>query len=110
MLGAVKYEHCTWQGFEAAMAAGAKEIAVFTAASESFAKANINCTIEESLARYRQVCDAAKEQNIPIRGCVLSTTLYRSYLVYSNLHSAGRNVQKRRQNFWCIFSSPFVSN
>ncbi|CAK9207415.1 unnamed protein product [Sphagnum troendelagicum] len=58
------------KGFEAAMAAGAKEIAIFTAASESFAKANINCTIEESLARYRQVCDAAKEQNIPIRGYV----------------------------------------
>jgi hydroxymethylglutaryl-CoA lyase len=58
------------KGFEAAVAAGAKEIAVFTAASESFSKANINCTIEESLARYRQVCDAAKEQNIPIRGYI----------------------------------------
>lgn len=51
------------------MEAGAKEVAVFTAASESFAQANINCTIEESLVRYRKVCDAAKEHNIPVRGC-----------------------------------------
>lgn len=57
-----------WQGFEAAMAAGAKEVAFFTAASESFVKANINCSIEESLSRYRQVCQAAKERGIPVRG------------------------------------------
>jgi hypothetical protein len=56
------------QGFEAAMVAGAKEVAFFTAASESFVKANINCSIEESLVRYRQVCKAAKEHNIPVRG------------------------------------------
>ena len=50
------------------MVAGAKEVAFFTAASESFVKANINCSIEESLVRYRQVCKAAKERNIPVRG------------------------------------------
>lgn len=50
------------------MLAGAKEVAFFTAASESFVKANINCSIEESLVRYRQVCKAAKERNIPVRG------------------------------------------
>lgn len=59
------------QGFEAAMVAGAKEVAFFTAASESFVKANINCSIEESLVRYRQVCKAAKERNIPVRGYAL---------------------------------------
>lgn len=48
------------QGFEAAVAAGAKEIAVFASASESFSKSNINCTIEESLVRYRDVTAAAK--------------------------------------------------
>lgn len=57
-----------FQGFEAAMLAGAKEVAVFAAASESFSRSNINCTIEESLARYRDVALAAKYHKIPIRG------------------------------------------
>jgi hydroxymethylglutaryl-CoA lyase len=56
------------QGFEAAIAAGAKEIAVFASASESFSKSNINCTIEESLVRYRGVTAAAKKHGLTIRG------------------------------------------
>lgn len=59
---------CFFQGFEAAVAAGAKEVAVFAAASESFSKSNINCTIEESLTRYRAVTRAAKKLSIPVRG------------------------------------------
>ncbi|XP_038992870.1 hydroxymethylglutaryl-CoA lyase, mitochondrial-like isoform X1 [Hibiscus syriacus] len=58
------------KGFEAAVAAGAKEVAVFASASESFSKSNINCSIEESLVRYRSVCLAAKEHSIPVRGYV----------------------------------------
>ncbi|KAJ4848557.1 hypothetical protein Tsubulata_007856 [Turnera subulata] len=58
------------KGFEAAVAAGAKEVAVFASASESFSKSNINCSIEESLARYRAVAHAAKERSIPVRGYV----------------------------------------
>ncbi|KAI4368657.1 hypothetical protein MLD38_017192 [Melastoma candidum] len=58
------------KGFEAAIAAGAKEVAVFASASESFSKSNINCTIEESLKRYRAVTDAAKKLSIPVRGYV----------------------------------------
>ncbi|KAJ6905435.1 hydroxymethylglutaryl-CoA lyase [Populus alba x Populus x berolinensis] len=58
------------KGFEAAVAAGAKEVAVFASASESFSKSNINCSIEESLARYRAVTRAAKELSIPVRGYV----------------------------------------
>ncbi|KAJ9537502.1 hypothetical protein OSB04_030235 [Centaurea solstitialis] len=58
------------KGFEAAVAAGAKEIAVFAAASESFSKANINCTIEQSLVRYRDVIHASKKLGIPVRGYV----------------------------------------
>ncbi|KAB1215584.1 Hydroxymethylglutaryl-CoA lyase, mitochondrial [Morella rubra] len=58
------------KGFEAAVAAGAKEVAVFAAASESFSKSNINCTIEESLTRYRAVTRAAKKLSIPVRGYV----------------------------------------
>ncbi|KAG6414020.1 hypothetical protein SASPL_126736 [Salvia splendens] len=58
------------KGFEAAVAAGAKEVAVFASASESFSKSNINCSIEESLLRYRAVTSAAKKLSIPVRGYV----------------------------------------
>ncbi|WVZ71649.1 hypothetical protein U9M48_020215 [Paspalum notatum var. saurae] len=58
------------KGFEAAIAAGAKEIAVFASASEGFSKSNINCTIKESLTRYNDVVVAAKEKEIPVRGYV----------------------------------------
>ena len=47
------------KGFEGALAAGADEVAVFVAASESFSQKNINCTIAESLERVRPVFDAA---------------------------------------------------
>lgn len=62
------------KGFEAALAAGASEVAVFAAASESFSQRNINCSIAESLERFVPVMAAAKSQNIPVRGyvsCVL---------------------------------------
>jgi hydroxymethylglutaryl-CoA lyase len=58
------------QGFHAAVAAGAKEVAVFAAASESFSKRNINCTIAESLARFGPVFEAARQQGIKVRGYV----------------------------------------
>ena len=62
------------KGFEAARAAGAAEVAIFGAASEAFSKKNINCSIAESLDRFRPVADAAKKHGIRIRGyvsCVL---------------------------------------
>lgn len=62
------------KGFEAAKMAGATDIAVFTAASESFSRRNTNCSIDESLARFEPVCEAAQESNIRVRGyisCVL---------------------------------------
>jgi hydroxymethylglutaryl-CoA lyase len=58
------------KGFEAAKAAGAKEVAVFGAASESFSKKNINCSIAESLERFRPVVDAAKRSDIRVRGYI----------------------------------------
>ncbi|KAF5767832.1 putative hydroxymethylglutaryl-CoA lyase [Helianthus annuus] len=58
------------KGLEAAVAAGAKEIAIFASASESFSKSNINCTIEESFSRYRAVVNAATKLNIRVRGYV----------------------------------------
>lgn len=58
------------RGFEAAVAARADEIAVFGAASEAFSQKNINCSIEESIARFDPVMAAAKAAGIPVRGYV----------------------------------------
>jgi hydroxymethylglutaryl-CoA lyase len=63
------------KGLEAAIAAGADEIAVFTSASESFSQANTNCAIEESLRRCREVATRALATGVMVRGyvsCVLS--------------------------------------
>jgi hydroxymethylglutaryl-CoA lyase len=62
------------QGFQAAVAAGAQEIAIFAAASESFSSANINCTIAESLERFVPIAEQAALHKIKMRGyvsCVL---------------------------------------
>jgi len=62
------------EGFEAALAAGCDEVAVFVAASETFSRKNINCSIAESLERARPVVGAATAHGIPVRGyisCVL---------------------------------------
>lgn len=58
------------RGFEAAAASGATEVAVFAAASETFSRKNINCSIEESLERFRPVLDAAHQRGIAVRGYV----------------------------------------
>ncbi len=58
------------RGFEAATAAGARDIAVFTASSETFARKNINCSIAESLQRFAPVMSAAQSADIPVRGYV----------------------------------------
>jgi hydroxymethylglutaryl-CoA lyase len=58
------------QGFKGAMEAKADEVAVFASASEGFSKKNTNCSIEESVARFKAVCDAAAAENIPVRGYV----------------------------------------
>lgn len=58
------------KGFEAALAAGANEVAVFGAASERFTQKNVNCSIDESIERFRVIIDAAKEANVKVRGYV----------------------------------------
>lgn len=55
------------------VAAGAAEVAVFGSASETFSKHNINCSIDESMLRFEEVINSAKEQNIPVRGFVFFT-------------------------------------
>jgi hydroxymethylglutaryl-CoA lyase len=58
------------QGFDAAIEAGATEVAIFGAASESFSRKNINCSIAESLKRFEPVVSAASALEIPVRGYV----------------------------------------
>ncbi|HUC62925.1 MAG TPA: hydroxymethylglutaryl-CoA lyase [Alphaproteobacteria bacterium] len=58
------------KGYEAARAAGVGEIAIFGAASESFSKRNINCSIEESLARFTPVTEAARRDDVAVRGYI----------------------------------------
>jgi len=62
------------KGFEAARAAGASEVAIFGAASEAFSRKNINCSIAESLERFRPIVLESKKYGIKVRGyvsCVL---------------------------------------
>lgn len=62
------------KGYEASQAAGAKVIAVFASASEGFSRANINCTVAESIERFKPVLARAKADRIKVRGyisCVL---------------------------------------
>jgi len=62
------------KGYEAARAAGAKVVSVFAAASEGFSRANINCSIAESIERFRPVIAGARADGVRVRGyvsCVL---------------------------------------
>ncbi|BDM23422.1 MULTISPECIES: hydroxymethylglutaryl-CoA lyase [Pseudomonas] len=62
------------RGFEDALAAGVKEVAVFAAASEAFSQRNINCSISESLQRFEPIMEAARSHGVRVRGyvsCVL---------------------------------------
>ncbi|XP_011660381.2 hydroxymethylglutaryl-CoA lyase, mitochondrial [Strongylocentrotus purpuratus] len=74
--GGVSYPVLTpnLQGFKSALEAGAEEVAIFGAASETFSKKNINCSIDESVERFSSVLEAAREANVKVRGyvsCVL---------------------------------------
>jgi hydroxymethylglutaryl-CoA lyase len=57
-------------GFEAAMAVGVDEVAVFGAASETFSQKNIHCSIAESLRRFDELMRAAQQRAVPVRGYV----------------------------------------
>jgi hydroxymethylglutaryl-CoA lyase len=62
------------KGYDAARAAGAKIVSVFAAASEGFSRANINCTVAESIERFKPVLARAKADGVKVRGyisCVL---------------------------------------
>ncbi len=62
------------KGFERALAAGADEVAVFASASEGFCRANLNCSVDESLDRFVPVAQAAQGAGLPVRGYVACVT------------------------------------
>ncbi len=62
------------KGYEAARAARADEVAIFASASEGFSQANLNCSISESLARFEPIMEAARADNLQVRGYVSMVT------------------------------------
>ena len=81
-------------GFEAALAAGVDEVAVFTAASESFCQRNINCSIQESITRFAPLMKQAKLVGIPVRGyvsCVLGCP-YEGYIAPTQVAAVAQEL------------------
>jgi hydroxymethylglutaryl-CoA lyase len=74
--GCISYAALTpnLKGFEAALEAKADEVAIFAAASQGFSQKNINCSIEESIERFKPVMQAANENGVPVRGYVSCVT------------------------------------
>ena len=58
------------QGLERALAAGAREVAIFPAATEAFCQRNLNCSLADSLRRFQAVADGAHRAGIRVRGYV----------------------------------------
>ncbi|GIT92898.1 hydroxymethylglutaryl-CoA lyase [Jannaschia pagri] len=63
------------RGYQGAVAAGADEVAIFASASEGFSQANLNATIDESLARFVPVIEAARADGVLVRGYVSCVTV-----------------------------------
>jgi len=62
------------KGYEGARAARADEVAIFGSASEGFSRANLNCTVAESIERFLPILAAAKADGIPVRGYISCVT------------------------------------
>lgn len=62
------------KGYKAAKVAGADEVAIFASASEAFSRANLNCSISESIERFVAVVEAAKADEMKVRGYVSMVT------------------------------------
>jgi hydroxymethylglutaryl-CoA lyase len=62
------------KGYAGARAARADEIAIFGSASEGFSRANLNCTIAESIERFLPILEAARADGIPVRGYISCVT------------------------------------
>ena len=84
------------KGFERALEAGVTEVAVFGAASEAFSKKNINCSISESVERFRPVLEAAQKNNVRVRGyisCVLGCP-YQGEVPLENVVNLAENMSE----------------
>lgn len=57
-----------WQGLQNAIKAGAKEVAIFAAASNTFSQTNINCSVADSLKRFEEVAKLAADNGVAVRG------------------------------------------
>ncbi len=62
------------KGLERAIESGVKEVAIFAAATESFSQKNINCSIDQSLQRFKDVAHVALENNLRVRGYISCVT------------------------------------
>jgi len=84
------------KGFERALEAGVTEVAVFGAASEAFSQKNINCSISESVERFRPVLEAAQKNNVRVRGyisCVLGCP-YQGEVSLENVVNLAENMSE----------------
>jgi len=84
------------KGFERALEAGATEVAVFGAASEAFSQNNINCSISESVERFRPVLEAAQKNSVRVRGyisCVLGCP-YQGEVPLENVANLAENMSE----------------
>ena len=82
------------KGFERALEAGVTEVAVFGTASEAFSQKNINCSISESVERFRPVLEAAQKNNVRVRGyisCVLGCP-YQGEVPLENVVNLAENM------------------
>ena len=84
------------KGFERALEAGVTEVAVFGAASEAFSQKNINCSISESVERFRPVLEAAQKNSVRVRGyisCVLGCP-YQGEVPLENVVNLAENMSE----------------
>jgi len=84
------------KGFERALEAGVTEVAVFGAASEAFSQKNINCSISESVERFRPVLEAAQKNGVRVRGyisCVLGCP-YQGEVPLENVVNLAENMSE----------------
>ena len=82
------------KGFERALEAGVTEVAVFGSASEAFSQKNINCSISESVERFRPVLEAAQKNSVRVRGyisCVLGCP-YQGEVPLENVVNLAENM------------------
>ena len=101
------------QGYDRALAAGATEVAVFTAASEAFNRKNINAGIDESIDRFVPVLARARADGVRVRGYV-STVLgcpYQGAVPLADVVRVARRLHERRVNFTLdIFGTGSLEN